>query len=144
MSSSASVRRGGQPASVGTDRHGAEFSGGKLDLLAEACRRHVPDPQPAIRHARGDQPRPVGAVGQTMHDTGVGQGRAGRPRGRIPQADCVVPAPRGDPAAVRAEGHRVDVARVAAQHRQRRPGVHFPDPDRVVSRDVILKSSEHD
>ncbi len=129
-------RRDGQPTPVGTDRHEAESPRGKLDLLADARRRHVPDPQPAIRQARGDQPRPVGAVGQVMHDPWMRQLRARFARGRVPQEDGVVPAARGDPAAVRAEGHRVDIAGVAAQHRQRRPRVHDPAPDRVVRRDV--------
>jgi hypothetical protein len=80
------------------------------------------------------EPRSVGAVGQARHNAGVRQGRAQLAGSHIPQAHRLVPLPRGKPAAVRAEGHRVDVAGVAVQHRQGRPRVHVPDPHRVVPR----------
>ena len=44
--------RRGQPASVRTDGQRAECPARELDFLADAGRRHVPDPQPVIRQAR--------------------------------------------------------------------------------------------
>src|SRR5438067_466524 len=55
----------------------------------------------------------------------------------------MVPVAGGDPAAVRAEGHRVNVARVAAQHRQAGAQVHLPNPYRVVPRPAAVALLAH-
>src|SRR5262249_58808291 len=101
------VRTDGQIANVAVrDRVGPE----------EAARRRVPDAEQVIPAVRADQPGAVGAIGQGPDVAAVGQGRARLACGRIPKADLIlfIPASRGDPAAVGAEGHRVDVTGVAA------------------------------
>ena len=65
---------------------------GTLDFLADACRCHVPDPQPVILVIPAHQPVAVGTEGQAPHDAGVRQGRARLAGRRIPQAHRVVPA----------------------------------------------------
>src|SRR5262249_55009809 len=89
--------------------------------------RDVPDLKVPVV-ARGDQPRAVRAEGQGPYLAGLGEGRAGLPGSRVPQAHRAVPAPRGDPLAVGAIGQWVDVTLVAAEQRRAQPGPHFPDP----------------
>src|SRR6516164_203643 len=99
----------GHPPSVRADDNRLTPPGGALDLLADAARGHVPEPPPLIAVRPAYQPGAVEAEGQCPHDAGVRQSRTRLASQRVPQAHRLIPAPRGDPAAVRAEGHRVDV-----------------------------------
>ena len=110
------ARRRSHSSSVRTHAHRLEIAVGTLDFLAEPCRRHVPDPQPVIRVVPAHEPRSVGAESQARHDAGVRQARTGLAGRRIPKAHLFVPSPRSKPASVRAEGDRVDIAAVTAQH----------------------------
>ena len=56
-----------------------KYLAGNRDFLADAGRRHVPDPQPVIRPHRGHQPCPVGAEGQAHTTPGWGKVAHGSP-----------------------------------------------------------------
>src|SRR5262249_37632343 len=86
----------------------------------------VPDPQAVRPVAHGDQAPAVRAQRQGTHVAALGQDDDRLAGGGVPEAHAAVPGAGsrvpgagGDPAAVGRVRHRVDVAGVAAQDRQR-------------------------
>src|SRR5262249_8178437 len=89
------------PGPVGADRDRAESAFRRLDCLPAPAGSDVPDLQPMVLIATGDQPITAGTKGQGSHDAGMRQSRAWLAGQRVPQAHRVVPASRSNPAAVR-------------------------------------------
>jgi len=114
----------GHSSSVRGDGKVLNIRAGARDFLADAGRGHVPNAQLVVPVAGGHQPVALRAEGQGPHARGVRQDSAGLAGRRVPQLRGLVPRARGNPPTVRAEGHRVDVAVVAVEHRQGCERVH--------------------
>src|SRR4051812_36363167 len=102
----------------GTDGEGPDVRAHSPDPVLDLRGRHIPKEQSLFRIASTDQPGAVRTEGQGRHNAGVRQRRTRLAGRRVPEADGVVPTPGGDPAAVGAVPHWVDVAGVAGEDGQ--------------------------
>src|SRR5271154_1640961 len=107
---------GADQDTVRTDRDRNDPRARPLNFLPARAGRDVPEPEPIIGIAPGNQPRAVGTESQAPHDARVAQDRARVSRPGIPQPYRAVPTARGDPLTIRAVSDRVDEVAMAAQH----------------------------
>src|SRR5262249_17988185 len=101
-------RSRGESLSVRPGNAGTKGLVGDLDLLLTASGPIGTESDSIGRAIRTCQPCPVGAESQTLDDAGVMEGYTRLTRRGVPQSDVVIPTAGSDPAAVWADGYRVD------------------------------------
>ena len=126
-------------SAIGGERHRPDRI--RIQGGSQRSGRHVPQSDGAI-HGPGSQGGPVGREGQGNDSFLMPpQPRDFCPCGRVPQPDGEImrstvsgeAADRSQEGAIRGKRHRVDLARMPHEGSHLRPGLHVPQPDRVVS-----------